>query len=376
MPADRPRISAALIVRDEANTIARCLAALRPFVDEIVVVDTGSTDETKAIAARFTDRIFDFTWIDDFAAARQFAFDQATGDWVFWIDADDVLIGGEHIRPAVESAAPDVLCLMWRYDLLDEASGETLTTLWRERCVRNTGAFRWVGRVHEVLVCDKPYRREQVEAVWHEHRREQRATRSGRNLRILEAEYRELGDALSPRSCFYLANEYKDNRRWEEAVTLFSQYLRHPDTWAEERYLAYQRRGKCLWVLGRHDEAADSYLRAVGLYPLFPQAYFGLAEIAYTRKDWPVVVHWCEIGQRLPMPEMTLFVVQSEIAYDWIIHYTNALYHVGRVGDAYRWTELALQMRPDDAFHRNNRVFFRPRVDAALLASLENDPTA
>lgn len=61
-------------------------------VDEIVIVDTGSSDATKEIAARYTDRIYDFEWIDDFSAARNYAFEQATGDYLLWLDADDVLL--------------------------------------------------------------------------------------------------------------------------------------------------------------------------------------------------------------------------------------------------------------------------------------------
>lgn len=61
-------------------------------MDEIVIVDTGSSDATKEIAARYTDRIYDFEWIDDFSAARNYAFEQATGDYLLWLDADDVLL--------------------------------------------------------------------------------------------------------------------------------------------------------------------------------------------------------------------------------------------------------------------------------------------
>ena len=72
-------VSIALIVKNEEKTLDRCLASLAGAVDEIVVVDTGSTDATRAVASRYTDRIFDFAWCDDFSAARQFAFER--GDW-------------------------------------------------------------------------------------------------------------------------------------------------------------------------------------------------------------------------------------------------------------------------------------------------------
>lgn len=83
-------ISLCMIVKNEEAVIGRCLDSVQEIADEINIVDTGSVDKTKDIAARYTDRIFDFKWIDDFAAARNFSFQQATSDYILWLDADDV----------------------------------------------------------------------------------------------------------------------------------------------------------------------------------------------------------------------------------------------------------------------------------------------
>jgi GT2 family glycosyltransferase len=89
--AERPRVSLTMIVRDEENNIPSCLESVRGLFDEIVVVDTGSTDRTAEIARSFGARVFDFVWVDDFAAARNAALARATGDYAFWLDADDVV---------------------------------------------------------------------------------------------------------------------------------------------------------------------------------------------------------------------------------------------------------------------------------------------
>ena len=80
-----------MIVRDEQDHLAKCLESVRELFEEIVIVDTGSADRTKEIAREFGAKVFDFVWIDDFAAARNEALSHATCDYAFWLDADDVV---------------------------------------------------------------------------------------------------------------------------------------------------------------------------------------------------------------------------------------------------------------------------------------------
>ena len=85
-------ISLCMIVRDEEKVIARCLDSVKDIVDEIIVVDTGSIDNTKEIVAKYTKKIYDFEWVNDFSKARNFSFSKATKDYIMWLDADDVIM--------------------------------------------------------------------------------------------------------------------------------------------------------------------------------------------------------------------------------------------------------------------------------------------
>src|SRR5262245_3405965 len=85
------RLSLCLIMRDNAGTIGPCLESVRPWVAEMVCVDTGSTDETPQLAARLGARVYHFPWCDSFSAARNESFRYAQGDWIFWTDSDDVI---------------------------------------------------------------------------------------------------------------------------------------------------------------------------------------------------------------------------------------------------------------------------------------------
>jgi len=108
--ADGPRISLCMIVRDEEANLANCLASIRPWVDEMVVVDTGSKDRTPEIARQMGARVEHFEWCDSFSGARNESLKHATGDWIFWMDADDVVdeANGRRLRELVSGAGPGV----------------------------------------------------------------------------------------------------------------------------------------------------------------------------------------------------------------------------------------------------------------------------
>jgi tetratricopeptide (TPR) repeat protein len=143
-----------MIVRNEAHQLAECLAPVASLFDEIVVVDTGSHDATKQIAAQFTSQVFDFPWRDDFSLARNESLRRATGDWVFWLDADDRLEPPDRDRlevlldnlPSERRAAflMDTVCTP-RY------ACDGISLISHVRLFRRHEQIRWQGRVHEQL---------------------------------------------------------------------------------------------------------------------------------------------------------------------------------------------------------------------------------
>jgi len=143
----RPLLSAALIVRDEAAVLGDCLTSIQGLVDEIVVVDTGSTDESPVIAAQFGARVVHHPWRDDFSDARNVSLDTATGQWVLYIDADErVVDGGRAYLEALLTRAPQVAFRV----LLKPTVG---STPYREyRLWRHDPRIRFEGVIHEKVV--------------------------------------------------------------------------------------------------------------------------------------------------------------------------------------------------------------------------------
>ena len=204
-------ISLCMIVRNEEKVLARCLESVRGCVDEIVIVDTGSSDATKEIAARYTDRIYDFEWIDDFSAARNYAFEQATGDYLLWLDADDVLLPTDAaaLRRYKDEQLAGCDVVMLRYNTAFDELGRPTFFFYRERLIRRTLPHRWVGRVHEVVVHSGAVAYAEI-AVTH---KSVKAVYGDRNLRIYEKQIAD-GETLSPRELFYYGRAPTSAVRW------------------------------------------------------------------------------------------------------------------------------------------------------------------
>ena len=128
-------ISLCMIVKNEEAVLDRCLSSVSDLVDEIIVVDTGSTDSSREIAARFTEKVFDFPWRDDFAAARNESFSHASMDYCMWLDADDVLLDADRTAflSLKSSLSPDISVVMAPYHTGFDENGQVTFSYYRER---------------------------------------------------------------------------------------------------------------------------------------------------------------------------------------------------------------------------------------------------
>ena len=147
-------ISLCMIARDEERVLGDCLASIQPFVDEIILVDTGSADKTMEIAKSFGARLFHFPWCDDFSAARNQSLAHATGDWILWMDADDTITAecGQKLRDLVLLAEDTVTGLLMQVHI-PPAPGEVgFTIVDHVKLFRNHLGLRFEGRIHEQIL--------------------------------------------------------------------------------------------------------------------------------------------------------------------------------------------------------------------------------
>lgn len=205
-----------MIVRDEEANIERCLKSAAPFVDEIIVVDTGSTDATAAIAARCGAKVHHFAWIDDFAAARNFALDQSTCDWNLVLDADERIVeGGKGLR-ALLGEPPFIGFVRIKSTVeIDAAAHASITRLPRLL----PKGVRYEGRIHEQPVATLPGRDTGLVVEHSGYETHALAKKKGRNERLLLAALEENpGDVYL---LYQLGREYQVAEEFGKSAAAF-----------------------------------------------------------------------------------------------------------------------------------------------------------
>ena len=146
-----------MIVKNEEKVLARCLDSISDLMDEIIIVDTGSTDRTREIASHYTNKIFDFVWIDDFSAARNFAFAQATSDYIYSADADEVLDTENHAKFDIlkRNLITDIEIVQMIYgNQLENGTAYNYDAELRPKLFKRLRTFTWIEPVHEKMRLD------------------------------------------------------------------------------------------------------------------------------------------------------------------------------------------------------------------------------
>ena len=147
-------ISLCMIVKNEEKNLERCLKSYAPLMDEIIVVDTGSTDRTKEIASRFTDKIYDFEWICDFSAARNFSFEKATCDYIFSADADEVLDDQNRAQFEILKQVLDEeieIVQMYYGNQFQNGTIYNYDCELRPKLFKRLRTFKWIEPIHETV---------------------------------------------------------------------------------------------------------------------------------------------------------------------------------------------------------------------------------
>jgi glycosyltransferase involved in cell wall biosynthesis len=350
-------VSLCMIVKNEEKNLSRCLNSIHDLVDEIIIVDTGSSDRTKDIAMQYTDKIFDFEWQNDFAAARNFAFDQGTMDFLMWLDADDILETSDQTLFAKykQALTENIDVVMMRYHTSFDAQNKPIFSYYRERLVRREIGLRWEGAVHE---CITPTGR----IVWWDAAVSHRKTSAGdpdRNLNI----YNNLlmqGKTLTPREQFYYARELIFHRQDRAAAAWLEYYLNSGQGWIENILQACRDLAGCYARLGQPEAAFSALIRGLRYGPPRAELCCDLGRFFFTRNDWATAAYWYTCALECPSSEQSGGFGQPDChGFIPLMQLCVCYYNMGDIDRAKTYNAQAGLLKPENTSYLFNKNFFQ-----------------
>ena len=304
-------LSCAMIVKNAEDHLEKTIGSLpRGIFKEIVIADTGSRDDTEKIARRLATKFIKYEdpdpiyidgepYLGDFSRARNVTFDACSGDYIFWIDSDDILWNPAGFiafyRDVISQGEVDGVW-MW-YDYNHDAKGNCILRQGRERIVKRD-THVWRSPIHEVLCAH--YQINGVEIPLNESRiihdvmsTEEKAHKSLRNCLVAEHWIKKLKGDVEARMWLNYGNALCTLERFEEAIDAYSKYLERSE-WNGERYHAFLSTAECQRKLGHPEDAIDSIMKAVRLVPEFREAYIELANSMLDLGEYENALLWAE----------------------------------------------------------------------------------
>lgn len=377
-----------IVKQDEPEEmVLRALQSAKDYVDDIYITVTykgrkpSASNKLVKLLKLLDVKITYFEWVYDFAAARNFAMDQVPHGkdvFIFWLDADDVLTGGEKLRAVAEDALrlnhASVFFQYWYMVDLDEQGNvrEILINHKRERLIRNDNTFKWIGKLHETLIQQAEENIIKIGrddcAVIHLTNEERLDSNIDRNIEILESAAREQ-DHKDPRTLIYLAKAYFDKGKmvdfpdrkikFDLALMLFHEYLegwgepgspgyQEGSGWREERATAWQHVGEIAVLMGNMEIAIQAFHESQREAPEFPLYAVNLA-MAYANKgEWPKAKTWLQLGMALDEPDTTIITTPRDLKTRALETSFQINMREGKLEKALEDTELLCKILPND----------------------------
>lgn len=349
-------ISVCMIVKNEEDVLARSLQCAKQIADEIIVVDTGSEDDTKTIAQEYTPNIYDFTWCDDFSKARNFSFAKATMEYCMWLDADDIIKAEdiEKIKALKRTLSGETTIVMMKYNTAFDKEGNPTFSYYRERLIKREANLKWEGFIHEVIgLCGNV----QYEDIAITHQKEH-VCDPMRNIRIFESML-EKGGALNPREQFYYARELYYHKRYEDAIRMFTSFLKGGKGWIENNIDACEMISFCYYQLQQSVDALCSLYHSF-VYDL-PRAEIccDIGKHYFDRKVYDQAIYWYKQALECPRNDKSgAFIRVDCYGYIPCLQLSVCYYYQKDIEQAKFYNDQAGTYRADSKEVKSNKLFY------------------
>ncbi len=349
-------LSLCMIVKNEEDVIGRCLECVSDIFDEIIVVDTGSDDNTKEIVKKYTKNLYYFKWIDDFAAARNYAFSKATKDYIMWLDADDIILNQdrEKIKELKMNMDKSIDIVMMKYNTNFDSEGNATFSYYRERIFKRSKKYRWIGEIHEVIPLEGNIIYSDA-AISH---KKLKCNDPKRNLRIFENMI-ENGKELDPRQQFYYARELYYNERYEEAIDIFNKFLDSGQGWIENCINACQDLSYCYYAIGDNKKALNACFRSFEFDEPRAEICCDIGKYFLDREQYNQAIFWYELALTRKVNESSGgFILLDCYNFTPYIQLCLCYFRIGDIKKSKEYNDKATSIKPNDPVVVYNNKYF------------------
>ena len=353
-------LSLCMIVKNEEEVLERCLNSCKDLFDEIVIVDTGSTDKTIEIAKKFATKILNFEWCDDFSKARNYGILNSSCNYFMWLDADDVITKENYeklkkLKKNLEKTSPN--CVFLKYNTGFDENNNANFSFFRERILKNNKQNLFIDPVHEVIIPSGKI--EYYDDIFIEHRKI-KETKSNRNLKIYEKQNKK---NFSARQMFYYARELMSNKKYKKSIYWFNKFLGQKDCFLENKIEACQNLAYIYASQNFIDKAKEILFKTFVFDLPRSEILCEIGNLFFDEKNYLSAIFYYELATK-QKPNLNNLGFVKKDCYDYIPYLQMCVcyYYLNNFEKSFYYNNLAKKVKPFDEIVLNNEKFLKNKI--------------
>ena len=354
---DNMTLSLCMIVKNEEINLDRLLNQVNTLFDEIIIVDTGSTDNTKNVALKYTNLVFDFTWINDFSKARNYSLSKASMDYIMWLDADDFILDENIIKIKELKNNLDFDIALFKYNTgYDKEFSNYTLSYYRERIFINNNRYFFIDPIHEYipLIGNIKYLDISIEHYKLE------STDPLRNLKIYE-ELESKNHIFTPRQLYYYARELFDNKKYKKSIEFLKKFIKTKKGWIEDEINSCILLYKAYANLNKTDFGVK-YLYESFNYDIRAEAIYEIGNFFYNKKEYEKAIYFYRQIFNFKLDKYKGFVFKDVYNFYPLIMISLCNFELNKIKKAIYYNDLAKLYKPNSEIVINNDKFFKSLI--------------